>query len=343
MRLRRTPGLSRRRRFETLYEEREREREGGPIARAAVARGRATRRAVARGRCSRALAGPGAAPRAGVRRQRGSIRCGARRDARARSRRRPVIVGCSAPRGGRAAAPAPRGGTPAAVALGLYGDWLRVGIGVARRSVARPARARARRDARGGAPPGRSAHVRGRRPRSPVATSRITLVRRHALRAPEEAFCVGSAARGAAASGSSAAARRRPAAIGEPSIHARDLGRTATSLRDAGGGRPARQRAPVLRVVTARRFHLVPTDVRTVVTAASGRAIEEARRPARPRRACASCSRRDRRRGLDDASAWPRTRSRAISMACPTCARSWTSTARASCSRARSSPVTCCA
>jgi len=156
--------------------------------------------------------------------------------------------------------PARTDDVPAAVAIGLYGDWVRVGIGVAP-ELSHSAIARSR-DAIG-----RAARALGTTPEAldPARHVAFTLV--DGTSGHEEAFCIGSAAAapqirvvgGCAATEFNTSARAFVWANGE-------------ALADAGV-------AVVLQ--TDRRFeaitssHLVATDVRTVVTAATGRSITE--------------------------------------------------------------------
>jgi len=160
-------------------------------------------------------------------------------------------------------------GEPAAVALGLYGDWLRVGVGVAS-ELSKAALGRSH-DAvhQAAAQLGTTAGAldQGRHIAITMADGRC----HH-----EEAFCIGSAA-------------------AAPKI--RFVGGTASA--DLEGDDPtfvwtggeARSDAAVVVVLDSEQpfhavtsAHLVPTELRTVVTAASGRVVDELDgRPAGPR------------------------------------------------------------
>jgi hypothetical protein len=165
-------------------------------------------------------------------------------------------IGCTAS-GVIGAAPS---ALPAAVALGLYGEWVRAGIGVAAELTKSPI-VRSR-DAIG-----RAAAALGKRPEQldPARHVAFTLV--DGTCGNEDAFCIGSAAAapqirvvgGAASTEIDPALRAAVWANGE-------------ALSDAG---------LVVALETEHKFeaitsqHHVATDLKTVVTAASARTIEE--------------------------------------------------------------------
>lgn len=157
----------------------------------------------------------------------------------------------------------------AVAALGLYGDWVRVGIGVAR-GLSQAALACSH-DAVHRAAEALGTTAAALDPGRHIA---ITLV--EGRYDAEEAFCIGSAA---------AAPRIR--FVG--GCTATDLDQGARTsvwvngevLTDAGVVIVLESDLPFSAVTSA---HLVPTELRTVVTAASGRVIEELDgRPAAPR------------------------------------------------------------
>lgn len=176
-----------------------------------------------------------------------------------------AVVGCST----LGVVGGPRGGGPAAVGLGLYGDWIRAGIGVAP-ELSKAALTRSHDAVHQAATQlGTSAGVL-----DPGRHIAITLVDgrcRH-----EEAFCIGSAA---------AAPRIR--FVGGSASN--ELERDEPTVVWANG--EARSDAAVVIVLDSEQpfhavssAHLVPTEQRTVVTAASGRVIDELDgRPAGPR------------------------------------------------------------
>jgi hypothetical protein len=175
------------------------------------------------------------------------------------------VVGCSAPGviGG------PGGGEPAAVALGLYGDWVRVGIGVATDLS---------RAALGGSDHAvhRAATALGTSADALDPARHIAITMMHGRYDGEEAFCIGSAA---------AAPRIRY--VGGCTVTDPDPnGRTCVwvngeVMSDAGVVTVLDSDQPFHAVASA---HLVPTEIKTVVTAATGRVIEELDgRPAAPR------------------------------------------------------------
>ncbi|HEX3759025.1 MAG TPA: FIST N-terminal domain-containing protein [Kofleriaceae bacterium] len=182
------------------------------------------------------------------------------------------VVGCSA-----AGVIGPRlpGPEPAVVGLGLYGDWVRAGIGVAT-DLSGAALAHSH-DAvhRAAAALGTTADAL-----EPGRHVAITMVDGRYDR--EEAFCIGSAA---------AAPRIRFVGGCTSTDLDDDLGDGAPAhtsvwvngevLTDAGAVIVLESDLPFHAVTSA---HLVPTELKTVVTAVSGRVIEQLDgRPAAPR------------------------------------------------------------
>lgn len=176
------------------------------------------------------------------------------------------VVGCAAR--GVIGAREP-GEEPAVVGLGLYGDWVRAGIGVAgelsKAALARSHDAVHQAAAALGTTPGAL---------EPGRHIAITLVDGRYDR--QEAFCIGSAA---------AAPRIR--FVGGCTSTDLDQGAPTSVwangevLSDAGVVVVLDSDLPFHAVTSA---HLVPTELKTVVTAASGRVIEELDgRPAAPR------------------------------------------------------------
>lgn len=155
----------------------------------------------------------------------------------------------------------PQRGRRCAVALGLYGDWLRVGIGVATDLSTAAPLARSR-DAVGQAVASLGLSIDALDPARHVG---ITII--DGLSPHEEAFCIGTAASaprarfvGGAASGDDGAGlRARVWAQGEV-------------LADAGVVIVLESALPI---EVLRSSHLVPTELRTVVTEASGRIIHQ--------------------------------------------------------------------
>lgn len=161
------------------------------------------------------------------------------------------------------------GADPAVVALGLYGDWLRLGVGVAR-ELSRGALTRSH-DAVQQAAGALGTTADALEPGRHIA---ITLIDGRYDR--EEAFCIGSAAAaprirfvgGCASTDLDASAPTWVWANGE-------------ALSDAGVVVVLDSDQPFHAVTSA---HLVPTELKTVVTAVSGRVIEQLDgRPAAPR------------------------------------------------------------
>jgi len=179
------------------------------------------------------------------------------------------VVGCSACGVLGSRDPGTELAEPAVVALGLYGDWLRVGIGVAE-SLSREALSHSH-DAvhRAAAALGTTAGAL-----DPGRHIAITLV--DGRYDHEEAFCIGSAA---------AAPRIR--FVGGCTSTDLDQGEATSvwangeALSDAGVVIVLDSEHPFHAVGST---HLVPTELKTVVTASSGRVIEELDgRPAAPR------------------------------------------------------------
>jgi hypothetical protein len=174
------------------------------------------------------------------------------------------VVGCSGARIIGAGGP---DGEPAVAALGLYGDWVRVGIGVATELSRAALGASHHAVHRAATALGTTAEAL-----DPGRHIAVTLV--HGLHDGEEAFCIGSAA----------AAPKIRFVGGCTAI---DQGaRTCVwvngeVLSDAAVVTVLDSDQPFHAVASA---HLVPTEIKTVVTAVSGRAIEELDgRPALPR------------------------------------------------------------
>ena len=175
------------------------------------------------------------------------------------------------------------GGAPAAVGLGLYGDWVRVGVGIASQLSS-------------GLPPGQSsgALVRGRHAVQQAAEALGTTVEaldpaRHvALTLVDgccehaEAFVIGSAASAPQIRFSGGGASTDLAGAWQDH-------QPATSYVWANGEVLADAGLVVmlesdLAFHAVRSSHLVPTELRTVVTAVRGRVIEQLDgRPAAPR------------------------------------------------------------
>jgi hypothetical protein len=189
------------------------------------------------------------------------------------------VIGCSA-RGviGRRPDPDDRGQAPAgdagrdepaAVAIGLYGNWLRVGIGIAG-DLSREGLIRGE-DAVKRAAAALGTTVDALDPGRHVA---ITLIDGRYDR--EEAFCVGSAAAAPRIRFIGGCASTDPDP-GEPSC----VWAGGELLRDAGVVAVLDSDHPFYAVTSG---HHVPTELRTVVTAAIGRVIEELDgKPAVPR------------------------------------------------------------
>ncbi len=168
------------------------------------------------------------------------------------------VVGCSTR--GVVTRLAQVGREPAAVALGLYGDWLRVGIGVVP-ELSRSPLIRSR-DAMHAA-----AAMLGTTAAELEAGRHVAFGLCDGRSTHQDSFCIGSAAgavqlRVVGGSSSSEFTSRVPTPIWV----------NGEAMTEAGVIVVLESTRPI-RVVTS--AHLVPTDVRAVVTAASGRAVEE--------------------------------------------------------------------
>ncbi|TMQ04786.1 MAG: hypothetical protein E6J90_50595 [Deltaproteobacteria bacterium] len=174
------------------------------------------------------------------------------------------VVGCSA---AGVVGPHETGAQPAAVGMGLYGDWARVGIGVATELSRDALRASHNAVHRAAIALGTTADAL-----DPARHIAITVI--HGRYDGEEAFCIGSAA---------AAPKIRFVGGCTATDHG---GRTCVwvngeVMSDAGVVIVLHSNQPFHAVSSA---HLVPTEIKTVVTAVSGRVIEELDgRPAAPR------------------------------------------------------------
>lgn len=148
----------------------------------------------------------------------------------------------------------------AAVGLGLYGDWVRVGVGVASDLPKSPLTRS--RDAvhHAAASLGRTADTL-----DPARHVGITIV--DGTMGHEEAFCIGSAAAApkirfvGGCTATEVASKRRAAIWANGEV-----------MSDAGAVILLESDLPFVVVTSA---HLLPTDLKTVVTAASGRVIEQ--------------------------------------------------------------------
>ncbi len=182
-----------------------------------------------------------------------------------RGLRAPVVGGISPGILGPVAMKKPCG----AVGLGLYGDWVRVGIGVAP-ELSKSALTRSR-DAVTHAANALGIPAAALDPSRHVGVSVLDGTCGH-----EEAFCVGSSAAAPqirVVGGCSASTTGAP---GTASIWV-----NGEVMRDAGAVILLDSEVPFQALTSA---HLVPTDKKTVVTAASGRVIHELDgRPAAPR------------------------------------------------------------
>ena len=173
-----------------------------------------------------------------------------------RGLRAPVVGGTAA---GLVGPKTPRDGI-AAVGLGLYGDWVRVGVGVASDLPKSPLTRS--RDAvhHAAAALGRTADTLD--PARHVAVTILDGTTGH-----EEAFCIGSAA---------AAPKIRfvggCTSTEQPSTRRAAIWANGEVMSDAGLVILLESELPFLVVTSS---HLLPTDVKTVVTAASGRVIHE--------------------------------------------------------------------
>lgn len=161
------------------------------------------------------------------------------------------VIGCDVPREGKSA-----------VGLGLYGDWARVGIGVAT-DLSKGALARSR-DAVSHAVSALQISSSSIESTKHVG---ITIVDGHS--GHEEAFCIGSAATapGARFVGGCTSAEDRSSSPARPRVWV-----NGEVMIDAGVVVMLESQLPF---DTLRSAHLVPTAVKTVVTQASGRVIHE--------------------------------------------------------------------
>lgn len=162
---------------------------------------------------------------------------------------------------------------PASVALGLYGDGLRAGVGVAT-ELTKHALARSR-DAFD-----RAAQALGLRCEQLDPSRHVAFTLAEGSAGIEEAFCIGSAAAAPQIRVVGGAASTELDARGTP------LGPTAVwahgeVLTDAGVAVVLELARPFEAITSC---HLVPTDLKTVVTAATGRTIEELDGVPAPRR-----------------------------------------------------------
>jgi hypothetical protein len=152
------------------------------------------------------------------------------------------------------------GAVPGATAIGLYGDWIRAGVGVAR-ELSKSALMRSR-DAVHQAVAALGTTVDALDPSRHVA---LTLVDGRC--GHEEAFCIGSAA---------AAPRIRfvggSAGVDIATTHRPFVWVDGEVFGDAGAVIVLDSQLPFYPITSS---HLVATDVRAVVTAASGRVISE--------------------------------------------------------------------
>jgi hypothetical protein len=171
-----------------------------------------------------------------------------------------TTIGVIASRAAEAEASADGRSSIAAAGLGLYGDWVRAGVGFAR-ELPKSALTRSR-DAveQAAAALGRTAHE--------LDSARhvgITFV--DGSCGHEEAFCIGSAAVAPQIRMVGGAVGTEPRSTRRPYVWA-----NGEAITDAGAVIVLETELPVCAVTSA---HLLPTDVKTVVTGASGRVITE--------------------------------------------------------------------
>lgn len=179
-----------------------------------------------------------------------------------RGLRAPVVGGTTLGAIGPGAVP----GQVGAVALGLYGDWLRVGIGVAP-DLPKAALARSR-DAVNSA-----AAALGLRSDTLDGSRHVGVSILDGTCGHEEAFCIGSAA--------AAPQVRVVGACAASAVGRAQIWVNGEVTRDAGVVVLLESELPFQVLSSA---HLVPTDTKTVVTSSSGRVIHELDgRPALPR------------------------------------------------------------
>lgn len=163
---------------------------------------------------------------------------------------------------------------PTTVALGLYGEGLRAGVGIAT-ELSKHALARSR-DA-----VDRAAHALGFRCEQLDPTRHVAFTLAEGSAQIEEAFCIGSAAAAPQIRVVGGAASTELDATG-----ALPLGPTAVwahgeVMADAGVAVMLELARPFEAITSC---HLVPTELKTVVTAANGRTIEELDGVPAPRR-----------------------------------------------------------
>jgi hypothetical protein len=170
--------------------------------------------------------------------------------------RAPVVGGTTV---GVVGPPAPREAI-AAVGLGLYGDWVRVGVGVATDLPKSPLTRSRDAVQHAAASLGRTVDTL-----DPARHVGITIV--DGTTGHEEAFCIGSAAAApkirfvGGCTATEVASTRRAAIWANGEV-----------MSDAGAVILLESELPFLVVTSA---HLVPTDLKTVVTGASGRVVHE--------------------------------------------------------------------
>ena len=154
----------------------------------------------------------------------------------------------------------PPGGPATAVALGLYGDWIRVGVGLAGDLPKSPL-ARSRDAVR------QAAAALGSSAEALVPSRHVAVTLVDGTCGHEEAFCIGSAAAAPQIRVVGGSAASEPGSDRRALVWAR-----GEALADAGVVLVLESRLPFEAVTSS---HLVPTDARTVVTACSGRVIDE--------------------------------------------------------------------
>ncbi|MEO6774372.1 MAG: FIST N-terminal domain-containing protein [Kofleriaceae bacterium] len=163
---------------------------------------------------------------------------------------------------------------PTTVALGLYGEGLRAGVGVATELGTHTlARSRNAVD--------RAAHALGLRCDQLDATRHVAFTLVDGSEQIEEAFCIGSAAAAPQIRVVGGGASTELDARGAVPLAPTAIWANGEVMADAGVAVVLELARP-FEVVTS--CHLVPTDVKTVVTAARGRTIEELDGVPAPRR-----------------------------------------------------------
>lgn len=163
---------------------------------------------------------------------------------------------------------------PATVALGLYGDGFRAGVGVAT-ELSKHALARSR-DA-----VDRAAHGLGLRCEQLDPTRHVAFTLAEGSAQIEEAFCIGSAAAAPQIRVVGGAASTELDASGASPLGPTAVWAHGEVMTDAGVAVLLELARPFEAITSC---HLVPTDLKTVVTAASGRTIEELDGVPAPRR-----------------------------------------------------------